>query len=68
VVDTPGGPLRAPLAGATMHDTKRLAATLEASVVARPQPPAERPPLSVGTKAMIIRRGLRLWRQIKTSP
>jgi hypothetical protein len=51
-----------------MHDTKRLAATLEASVVARPQPPAERPPLSVGTKAMIIRRGLRLWRQIKTSP
>jgi putative transposase len=30
-------------AGANVHDTKLLAATLEASVVERPQPTAERP-------------------------
>lgn len=39
-----GGPLGATMAGANGHDTQGRAATLEASVVARPQPTAERPP------------------------
>jgi putative transposase len=43
VVDATGGPLGATIAGANVHDTKLLAATLEAIVVERPQPPVERP-------------------------
>jgi hypothetical protein len=43
LVDAAGGPLGATIAGANVHDTKRLAATLEASVVERPQPTEERP-------------------------
>jgi putative transposase len=43
VVEAAGGPLGATIAGATVHDTTRLAATLEAIVVERPQPTAERP-------------------------
>jgi putative transposase len=42
-VDAAGGPLGAPIAGANVHDTKRLAATLDASVVERPQPTAAEP-------------------------
>jgi putative transposase len=38
VVEANGGPLGAALAGANVHDTKLLAATLEAIVVVRPQP------------------------------
>jgi putative transposase len=37
-VDATGGPLGATMAGANVHDTKLLAATLEAIVVERPQP------------------------------
>lgn len=40
----PGGPLGALIAGARVHAIKRLAAPLEASVVDRPPPTAERPP------------------------
>ena len=43
VVDATGGPLGATIAGANVHDTKLLAATLEAMVVERPQPIEERP-------------------------
>jgi putative transposase len=43
VVEADGGPLGATIAGANVHDTKLLAATLEAIVVARPRPTAERP-------------------------
>jgi putative transposase len=43
VVEAEGGPLGAALAGANVHDTKLLAATLEAIVVERPQPTAETP-------------------------
>jgi putative transposase len=38
-----GGPLGARSAGANVHDTRLLAATLEAIVVERPQPTEERP-------------------------
>ena len=44
VVEATGGPLGATSAGANSHDTKLLAATLEAIVVDRPLPTAERPP------------------------
>jgi putative transposase len=43
VVEATGGPLGATIAGANVHDTKLLAATLEAIVVERPQPTEERP-------------------------
>jgi putative transposase len=43
VVEATGGPLGATIAGAHVHDTKLLAATLEAIVVERPHPTAERP-------------------------
>ena len=43
VVEADGGPLGAAIAGANVHDTKLLAATLEAIVVERPQPTEERP-------------------------
>jgi putative transposase len=43
VVDATGGPLGATIAGANVHDTKLLAATLEAIVVERPQPLEGRP-------------------------
>ena len=43
VVEATGGPLGATIAAANVHDTKLLAATLEASVVECPQPTAERP-------------------------
>jgi putative transposase len=44
LVEAAGGPLGATSAGANGHDPQLLAATLEASVVERPQPTAERPP------------------------
>jgi len=43
VVEATGGPLGTMLAGANAHDTKLLAATLEAIVVERPLPTEERP-------------------------
>jgi putative transposase len=43
VVEATGGPLGATIAGANVHDTKLLAATLEAMVPERPQPTAEAP-------------------------
>jgi putative transposase len=43
VVDATGGPLGATIAGANVHDTKLLAATLEAIVVDRPLPTEEMP-------------------------
>jgi putative transposase len=43
VVEATGGPLGTTIAGANVHDTKLLAATLEAMVVERPQPTAEEP-------------------------
>jgi putative transposase len=42
-VEATGGPLGATMAGANVHDTTLLAATLEAMVVERPQPTEERP-------------------------
>jgi putative transposase len=43
VVDATGGPLGATLDGANVHDTKLLAATLQAIVVDRPPPTAAMP-------------------------
>ena len=42
-MEAAGGPLGVAIAGANVHDTKLLVATLEAIVVARPQPTKERP-------------------------
>ena len=41
LVEADGGPLAVVVAGANVHDTKLLAATLDAIVVERPQPTAE---------------------------
>lgn len=43
LVDGEGGPLSIVVAGANVHDTKLLEATLEAIVVERPQPTEEAP-------------------------
>jgi putative transposase len=43
LVEASGGPLAVVIAGANVHDTKLLAATLDAIVVARPVPTLERP-------------------------
>jgi putative transposase len=43
VVEATGGPLGATIAGANVHDTKLLAATLEGIVVERPLPTEEKP-------------------------
>ena len=43
LVEATGGPLAVVIAGANVHDTRLLAATLEAVVVARPQPTSEHP-------------------------
>jgi len=43
LVEGAGGPLAAVVAGANVHDTKVLNATLDAIVVERPQPTAETP-------------------------
>lgn len=43
MVEATGGPLGATIAGANVHDTKLLAATLEAIVVERPLPTEEKP-------------------------
>ena len=43
MVEATGGPLGAAIAGANVHDTQLLAATLEAIVLERPQPTAEAP-------------------------
>jgi putative transposase len=43
LVEATGGPLAVVIAGANVHDTKLLAATLDAIVVARPLPTPERP-------------------------
>jgi putative transposase len=43
VVEATGGPLGATIAGANVHDTTLLAATLEALVGERPQPTVQQP-------------------------
>jgi putative transposase len=43
LVEAAGGPLAVVIAGANVHDTKLLAATLDAIVVERPHPTLERP-------------------------
>src|ERR687895_970783 len=43
LVEAQGGPLSVIVAGANIHDTKLLAATIEAIVVERPEPTAESP-------------------------
>jgi putative transposase len=43
IVDEDGGPLGAVIAGANVHDTKLLEATIEAVVVGRPEPTKEGP-------------------------
>jgi putative transposase len=43
LVEATGGPLAVVIAGANVHDTKLLAATLDAIVVARPQPTLAQP-------------------------
>jgi putative transposase len=43
LVEASGGPLAIVIAGANVHDTKLLAATLERIVVERPLPSLERP-------------------------
>ena len=43
LVESDGGPLAVVVAGANVHDTKLLAQTLDAIVVARPQPTPETP-------------------------
>ena len=43
LVEADGGPLAVVVAGANVHDTKLLAATLDAVVVERPQPTVDAP-------------------------
>ena len=43
LVEAGGGPLAAVIAGANVHDTKLLAATLDAIVVERPEPTEDSP-------------------------
>jgi putative transposase len=43
LVEADGGPLAIVIGGANVHDTKLLAATLDAIVVERPQPTPEQP-------------------------
>src|SRR3989304_2329430 len=43
LVEADGGPLAAVVVGANVHDTKVLEATLDAIVVKRPQPTAQKP-------------------------
>jgi putative transposase len=43
LVEADGGPLAVIVAGANVHDTKLLAATLDAIVVERPKPTADTP-------------------------
>jgi putative transposase len=43
LVEAGGGPMAVVIAGANVHDTKLLAATVEAIVVERPQPTSEQP-------------------------
>jgi putative transposase len=43
LVEAGGGPLAAVVAGANVHDTKLLAATLDAVVLVRPKPAEEAP-------------------------
>jgi putative transposase len=43
IVEADGGPLGAVVAGANVHDTKLLNQTIEAIVVARPEPTANAP-------------------------
>jgi putative transposase len=43
IVEADGGPLGIVVAGANVHDTKLLAATIEAIVVERPESTADRP-------------------------
>ena len=43
LVEAAGGPLAVVIAGANVHDTKLLAATLDALVVTRPDPTTEQP-------------------------
>lgn len=43
LVEADGGPLAVVVAGANVHDTKLLAATLDAVVIERPQPTEEEP-------------------------
>jgi putative transposase len=43
LVEADGGPLAVVVAGANVHDTKLLAATLDAIVVERPKPTEQRP-------------------------
>lgn len=43
LVESDGGPLSIAIAGANVHDTKLLAATLDAIVVERPEPSSEAP-------------------------
>ena len=43
LVEASGGPLGLQIAGANVHDTKLLSATVDALVVARPAPTPERP-------------------------
>src|SRR5258706_11275017 len=43
LVEATGGPLAVMIAGANVHDTKLLAATLDAIIVPRPQPTPRRP-------------------------
>lgn len=42
-MEAAGGPLSVTVAGANVHDTKLLAATIEAIVVERPEPTAQSP-------------------------
>ena len=43
IVEADGGPLGVVVAGANVHDTKLLGATIEAIVVPRPEPTAKNP-------------------------
>ena len=43
LVEAAGGPLAIVIAGANVHDTKLLAVTLDAIVMARPEPTPEQP-------------------------
>ena len=57
LVEGQGGPLSVVIAGANVHDTKLLEATLDAIVVERPTPTEERPQSCAWTRHTTTPRG-----------
>jgi putative transposase len=55
LVEATGGPLAVVVSGANTHDTKLLAETLDAVIVARPEPTEEAPQSASGGSGQGVR-------------